>query len=76
MSGSLQGLQNDDLAAAVEYSLVQISFSRLCPSTSNHAKVRHRPPLCHPEELTCLRQSKTEMNWKSRLILLALFFVH
>jgi hypothetical protein len=25
MSGSLQGLQNDDLAAAVEYSLVQIS---------------------------------------------------
>jgi hypothetical protein len=28
MSGSLQGLQNDDLAVAVEYSLVQISFFR------------------------------------------------
>src|ERR1700677_4232315 len=30
-------------------SLVQISFSRLCPSTSNHAEVRHRPLICHPE---------------------------
>src|ERR1700677_4075103 len=29
--------------------LVQISFSRPCPSTSNHAKVRHRPLICHPE---------------------------
>ena len=29
--------------------LVQISFFRLCPSTSTHAKVGHRPQLCHPD---------------------------
>src|SRR5580700_7610837 len=29
--------------------LVQISFLRLCPSTSTHPKVGHRPQLCHPE---------------------------
>jgi hypothetical protein len=32
--------------------------------------------ICHPEETTCLRQVKREMNAKSILILLALFFVH
>jgi hypothetical protein len=46
-------------------SLVPISFFRLCPSTSNHAKVCHRPPLCHPEEPTCLWQVEKEMTLQS-----------
>ena len=29
--------------------LSKLAFFRLCPSTSNHAKVRHHPQLCHPE---------------------------
>jgi hypothetical protein len=32
-----------------KFSLVQISFFRLCPSTSTHAKVGHGPQLCHPD---------------------------
>jgi hypothetical protein len=35
---------------------------RLCPSTSTHALVSHPLQLCHPEEPTCLRQVKSEMN--------------
>ena len=29
---------------------------------SNHHRWKHHPPLCHPEQPTCLRQVKREMN--------------
>jgi hypothetical protein len=30
--------------------------------SGNRYSRKHRAPLCHPEQLTCLRQVKSEMN--------------
>ena len=30
--------------------------------SSNRSQWKHRPPLCHPEQLTCLRQAEREMT--------------
>jgi hypothetical protein len=30
--------------------------------SSNHSRWKRRPPLCHPEQQTCLRQVEGEMN--------------
>jgi hypothetical protein len=44
------------------------SFKRICPAVSfcpsdlTAPSKSHRPSLCHPEESTCLRQVKSEMN--------------